>query len=402
MATDYDIVNHRDCYIAYTNEETHRIIRDNLHLSPLYAGVIEGIGPRYCPSIEDKVVRFPDRKRHQLFIEPCGLDTEELYLQGMSSSLPFDVQLKMYRTIEGLERVEIMRAAYAIEYDCCDPLSLFATLESKQIKGLYGAGQFNGSSGYEEAAAQGLIAGINAAFSIIGRGEFILTRDSSYIGTLIDDLVTKGVDDPYRMLTSRSEYRLLLRQDNADRRLSEIGREIGLLSEHKYAIYLAKKQCLEQELCRVKHTTIGASTQLNEMLISKNLEPISSAISLEQLLKRPPVTYDDLKEMDITRPDRLTKEIISRVEVEIKYEGYIARQLKQVAKLKKLEKTEIPYDIDYMAVTSLSLEAVDKLTRVKPKSIGQASRISGVNPADIAVLTVYLKKHRAGGRQTDE
>lgn len=402
FSTDYEIKNLRDCYIAYTNEETHQIIRDNLHLSPLYAGEIAGIGPRYCPSIEDKVVRFPDRKRHQLFIEPCGLNTEEMYLQGMSSCLPFDVQYKLYHTIKGLENVEIMRAAYAIEYDCCDPLSLYATLESKVVKGLYGAGQFNGSSGYEEAAAQGLVAGINAAFKVLNRGEFTLGRETSYIGTLIDDLVTKGVDDPYRMLTSRSEYRLLLRQDNADRRLCEIGREIGLLSDKKYQLYLKNKESFEKEIDRIKSTIIVADDRLNAILVSKGTEEIIGGVSLEQLLKRPPVTYADLKEIDINRPSDLDETIIEKVEIEIKYEGYINRQLQQVTKLKKLEKMEIPLEIDYMSVKSLSLEAVDKLTKVKPRSIGQAARISGVNPADISVLTMYLKKYRVTKETVNE
>ena len=392
FSNELPIKNQRDCYIAYTNENTHQIIRDNLHRSPLYTGVIEGIGPRYCPSIEDKVVRFPDRKRHQLFIEPCGLDTEELYLQGMSSSLPFDVQLKLYRTIKGLENVEIMRAAYAIEYDCCNPLSLYPTLESKIIRGLFGAGQFNGSSGYEEAAAQGLIAGVNAAFRVLGKGAFTLGRETSYIGTLIDDLVTKGVDDPYRMLTSRSEYRLLLRQDNVDIRLCETGRRIGLLSSEKYSIYLKNKEALEEELERIKKTIIPASEQLNRLLVSKGLEPVTSGISLEQLLKRPPITYENLKEIDLTRPADLTGTIEGKVETEVKYEGYINRQLQQIVKFRKLETTVIPEDIDYSEVKNLSLEAVDKLTRVKPASIGQASRISGVNPSDIAVLTVYIRK----------
>lgn len=401
FANETAINNLSDCYIAYTNEETHRIIRENLHLSPLYAGVIEGIGPRYCPSIEDKVVRFPDRKRHQLFIEPCGLNTEELYLQGMSSCLPYDVQLKMYRTIKGLENVEIMRSAYAIEYDCCDPLSLYATLESKIVNGLYGAGQFNGSSGYEEAAAQGLIAGINAAFKVQGKKEFTLGRETSYIGTLIDDLITKGVDDPYRMLTSRSEYRLLLRQDNADRRLCEIGKEIGLLSDKKYEIYLSNKRIFEDEMERVKSTTLSPTQKLDMILTSKGLDPVDSAISLDQLLKRPPIYYEDLSELDLTRPVDISKTITDKIETELKYEGYILRQLRQIEKLKRLEKTTIPESIDYTRVASLSLEAVDKLTKVKPKTIGQASRVSGVNPADIAVLSIYLKKSRLSGSNTD-
>ena len=395
LTTEKHPENLVDCYIAYTNEETHRVIRDNLHRSPLYGGAIEGIGPRYCPSIEDKVVRFPDRKRHQLFIEPCGLNTDEMYLQGMSSSLPLDVQVLMYRTIKGLEKVEIMRPAYAIEYDCCDPLSLFPTLENKVIKGLYGAGQFCGSSGYEEAAAQGIVAGINAAHRVAGKKEFTLARSGSYIGTLIDDLVTKGVQDPYRMMTSRSEYRLVLRQDNTDIRLCEVGREIGLLDDASYARYLSNREALERELERVKKTVIPPNETLCCLLLGKGLEPAQSGVTVEQLLRRPGMSYEDVRVLDPLGTKEVRKDIADRVEIEIKYEGYIKRQLAQIEKFKKLENIRLFEETDYTLIPGLRLEAVDKLTRVKPRSVGQAARISGVNPADVAVLTIWLKKHRA-------
>ena len=391
--TGEKILNLVDCYIAYTNEQTHRLIRDNLHRSPLYGGAIEGIGPRYCPSIEDKVVRFPDKKRHQLFIEPCGLDTDEMYLQGMSSSLPLDVQVRMYRTIRGLEQVEIMRPAYAIEYDCCDPLSLELTLESKEISGLFGAGQFCGSSGYEEAAAQGIVAGINAARKVQQKSAFRLNRSESYIGTLIDDLVTKGVEDPYRMLTSRSEYRLVLRQDNADSRLCEIGRSIGLLDDARYERYRQNKELLEKELLRVKRTVIHPSEEFGALLAQKGLEPVRSGVTIEQLLRRPGISYGDIKEFDSQRTKELPKSITDRVEIEVKYEGYIKRQTAQIKKHKKAESMRIEGIVDYMQVPGLRLEAADKLNRVKPRSVGQAARISGVNPADIAVLTIWMKKN---------
>ena len=400
--TDYKIENLVDCYIAYTNEDTHKVIRDNLDRSPLYGGVIEGIGARYCPSIEDKVVRFPNRNRHQIFVEPCGVKTDEMYLQGMSSSLPLDVQLKMYRTIKGFEKVEIMRPAYAIEYDCCDPLTLYPTLESKSIGGLFGAGQFCGSSGYEEAAAQGIVAGINAARKVLKKDEFTLERSSSYIGTLIDDLVTKGVQDPYRMMTSRSEFRLILRQDNADRRLCETGRKLGLVDDTRYKRYLKRKQIIEKEMLRVKTATIPPSPALNVVLLKNGLDPVHTGITVEQLLKRPGISYADLMELDSGRPEIIDKEIYDRLEVEIKYEGYIARQTAQIEKQKKLENMPLPEPLDYGLVLGLRLEAVEKLGKVRPRSIGQASRISGVNPADIAVLTIWLKKHKYEKRSNEE
>lgn len=392
--TDYLINNLVDCYIAYTNEQTHQTIRDNLHRSPLYGGVIEGIGARYCPSIEDKVVRFPERKRHQMFIEPCGIDTDEMYLQGMSSSLPLDVQLKMYRTIKGLENVEIMRPAYAIEYDCCDPLTLYPTLESKMIAGLFGAGQFCGTSGYEEAAAQGFVAGVNAAHKVLKKNKFTLTRNTSYIGTLIDDLVTKGVQDPYRMMTSRSEYRLILRQDNADRRLCETGRKLGLVDDTRYQRYLDNKQKLENELLRIKKTVIPPGKELNRVLHEHGLEPVRTGITVEQLIRRPGISYEDIKEVDNTRPESIKKTITDRAEVEVKYEGYIVRQAAQIEKQKKLEKMLLSEKLDYKVIPGLRLEAAEKLEKIKPVSVGQASRISGVNPADISVLTIWLKKHQ--------
>lgn len=377
------------CYIAYTNDDTKQVILDNLHRSPLYSGKIEGVGPRYCPSFEDKIVRFPDKLRHQFFIEPCGLDTEELYLQGMSSSLPEDVQLKFLRTIKGLENVEVMRTAYAIEYDCVDPLALKPSLEFLDLSGLYGAGQFNGSSGYEEAAAQGLIAGINAARRAQGKDAFILDRASSYIGTLIDDLVTKGCSDPYRMLTSRSEYRLLLRQDNADIRLTPIGHEIGLISDERYQHLLDKNAQIAAEIKRVSKINIAPDPEINAYLESVGTDPLNNGIKLAQLIRRPQVSYDGLAPFDKERPE-LSAEVKEQVELQIKYDGYIKIQLEQVEAMRKLEKKALPADIDYNDIKSLRLEAIEKLNKIKPVSVGQASRISGVNPADVGVLLVWL------------
>lgn len=379
------------CYIAYTNDDTKQVILDNLHRSPLYSGKIEGVGPRYCPSFEDKIVRFPDKLRHQFFIEPCGLDTEELYLQGMSSSLPEDVQLKFLRTIKGLENVEVMRTAYAIEYDCVDPLALKPSLEFLDLSGLYGAGQFNGSSGYEEAAAQGLIAGINAARRAQGKDAFILDRASSYIGTLIDDLVTKGCMDPYRMMTSRSEYRLLLRQDNADIRLTPYGHEIGLISDERYQKFLNKMQLIKDEMKRAAQTTIHVSEDLQKRLVSRETAPMNKGMKLIELIKRPQISYDDLAPFDTERPD-LPPEIFEQVEIELKYEGYIKRQQAQINEMRRLEVKLLPKDIDYNAIEGLRLEAREKLSKIRPHSVGQASRISGVSPSDISVLLIYLAK----------
>lgn len=379
------------CYIAYTNDDTKQVILDNLHRSPLYSGKIEGVGPRYCPSFEDKIVRFPDKLRHQFFIEPCGLDTEELYLQGMSSSLPEDVQLKFLRTIKGLENVEVMRTAYAIEYDCVDPLALKPSLEFLDLSGLYGAGQFNGSSGYEEAAAQGLIAGINAARRAQGKDAFILDRASSYIGTLIDDLVTKGCMDPYRMMTSRSEYRLLLRQDNADIRLTPYGHEIGLISDERYQKFLNKMQLIKDEMKRAAQTTIHVSEDLQKLLVSRETAPMNKGMKLIELIKRPQISYDDLAPFDTERPD-LPPEIFEQVEIELKYEGYIKRQQAQINEMRRLEVKLLPKDIDYNAIDGLRLEASEKLSKIRPLSVGQASRISGVSPSDISVLLIYLAK----------
>lgn len=379
------------CHITYTNEETKRIILENIHRSPLYSGKIEGVGPRYCPSIEDKIVRFSEKERHQLFIEPCGLDTEELYLQGMSSSLPEDVQLKFLRSIKGLENVEVMRTAYAIEYDCVDPLALKASLEFNTIEGLFGAGQFNGSSGYEEAAAQGLIAGINAARKVQSKEPFVLDRASSYIGTLIDDLVTKGCSDPYRMMTSRSEYRLLLRQDNADIRLMKYGYEIGLVSQERYDRFLEKLELIEKEKERVENTTLPPSAEINEMLVSRETAPMKTGIKLSELIKRPQLDYESLAPFDKARPD-LPRQVFEQVEIDLKYEGYIKRQQAKVDEMRRLEVKKIPADIDYDDVYSLRLEAREKLKKVRPESVGQASRISGVSPSDISVLLIYLSK----------
>ena len=383
--------NKADCYIAYTNEETKRVILENIHTSPLYSGKIHGVGPRYCPSFEDKIMRFPDKQRHQLFVEPCGLDTEELYLQGMSSSLPEAVQLKFLRTIKGLERVEVMRTAYAIEYDCVDPLALKPSLEFLDLPGLFGAGQFNGSSGYEEAAAQGLIAGINAARRAQGKDPLLLDRASSYIGTLIDDLVTKGCSDPYRMMTSRSEYRLLLRQDNADLRLTDIGREIGLVGDEKYARFVKKREQIEAERRRVQATSVTLSDELQALLVSRETSPLKSGVKLEELLKRPQLDYACLAPFDPTRPD-YPPEVFEQVEIELKYEGYIKRQQAQIREMRRLESKQIPEDICYDTIDGLRLEAREKLGKIRPQNVGQASRISGVSPADISVLLIYLAK----------
>ena len=389
--SEFPLVNKVACHVTWTNENTKKIILDNIHRSPLYSGKIDGIGPRYCPSIEDKIVRFSDKQRHQLFIEPCGLDTEEMYLQGASSSLPEDVQIAMYKSIPGLENVEIMRTAYAIEYDCIDPLALRPTLEFKNYEGLFGAGQFNGSSGYEEAAAQGIVAGINAAFKVLGREAIIFERSGSYIGTLIDDLVTKGVADPYRMMTSRSEYRLILRQDNADERLMPLGHEIGLISDEKFNKFLHRQELKREELKRVKNTTIPVSDELNNILVSRETSPINTPVRLIELIKRPELNYDILASIDTTRPD-LPKYIFEQVEIQIKYDGYIKRQQAAIDEARRLECKRLPDNIDYSSIKALRLEAIEKLTKIRPESIGQASRISGVSPADISVLLIWLTK----------
>ena len=392
---DKPLENKVSCFVGYTNAKTHQVILDNIHRSAMYGGKIEGIGPRYCPSIEDKIKRFSDKPRHQLFIEPMGLDTDEFYLQGMSTSLPEDVQLEFMRTIEGLENVEIMRNAYAIEYDCCDPTELLPTLEFKNISGLFGAGQFNGTSGYEEAAAQGLVAGINAVKKIKGEKPLVLDRASSYIGTLIDDLVTKGCMDPYRMLTSRSEYRLLLRQDNADMRLTPIGHEIGLISDERFAKFETKKAQIDAEIKRVKKLSIAPSEQMTEYLTSVGTEPITTGCKMSQLIKRPQVTYSELAFCDPDRPE-LSFEVREQVELMIKYEGYINIQLQQVEAMRKLEAKKLPEGVDYTEIRGLRLEAAEKLNKIKPLSVGQASRISGVNPADVSVLLVWLEKQKGG------
>ena len=378
------------CHLTYTNEKTHQIIRDNIHRSPLYSGMIEGIGPRYCPSIEDKVVRFADKERHQVFVEPMGLMTREVYLQGMSSSLPEDVQIEMIHSIKGLEQAKIMRCAYAIEYDCIDPTQLRPTLEVKTVSGLYGAGQFNGSSGYEEAGAQGLVAGINAALKIQGREPLSLDRSTSYIGTLIDDLVTKGTQEPYRMMTARSEYRLLLRQDNADERLTPIGYQIGLISKERYEKFLHKQEMIEKEINRLQTVVVPPSAEMNGFLPDKGYPALKTGIRLSDLLKRPPVSYRELEPFDLNRP-KLSREVSESVEIKIKYQGYIDRQIAQINQFKKLEGRLLPKTIDYQSIKGLRMEARQKLQERKPENLGQASRISGVSPADIAVLMIYLQ-----------
>ncbi|CCY66671.1 tRNA uridine 5-carboxymethylaminomethyl modification enzyme GidA [Clostridium sp. CAG:678] len=378
------------CYITYTNQQTKDVILANLDRSPLYSGKIEGKGPRYCPSFEDKVVRFSDKERHQLFIEPCGLETEEMYLQGLSSSLPEDVQLAFIHTIPGLEHAQVMRTAYAIEYDCVDPTALKASLEFNEYPGLFGAGQFNGSSGYEEAAAQGLVAGINAARKVQGKAPVVLDRGGSYIGTLIDDLVTKGCTDPYRMMTSRSEYRLVLRQDNADLRLTPLGHEIGLISEERYAAFLKKKEQIAAEMQRIEETSVHVSDELQSILEKCNTTSLKKGCKMIELLKRPQVTYKDLESMDTERPD-YPPEVFEQVEISVKYEGYIARQEQQIREMRRIERKKIPADLDYTSLKGLRLEAVEKLSKIRPENLGQASRISGVNPADIAALNIILE-----------
>ena len=384
------------CHISWTNEKTKEIILKNIHRSPLYGGKIEGVGPRYCPSLEDKIMRFADKKRHQLFIEPCGIDTEEMYLQGMSSSLPEDVQIQFYKSIPGLENSVVMRPAYAIEYDCVDPLQMNATLEFMNNEGLYGAGQFNGSSGYEEAAAQGLVAGINAAHKVLGKEPFILDRASSYIGTLIDDLVTKGVADPYRMMTSRSEYRLILRQDNADTRLTPKGREIGLISDERWHKFEGKQELKKAEYKRLQKTVLSPTEKLNKILEENETTTVTTGIRLIDLLKRPQINYEKLIEIDVDRP-KLDQNIFEQVEVEVKYEGYIKRQLEQIEHMRKLEIKLLPKNTDYKTIVGLRLEAQEKLNKIKPENIGQASRISGVSPADISVLLIWLASIRNSG-----
>ncbi len=392
---DKKLKNQVVCHVSWTNENTKKVIIDNIHKSPLYSGMIEGVGPRYCPSIEDKVVRFSEKPRHQLFIEPCGKETEEMYLQGMSSSLPEEVQLKFYKTIKGLENVKVMRSAYAIEYDCVDPVQMNSTLEFRDFPGLFGAGQFNGSSGYEEAAAQGLIAGINAAQKALGKESFVLGRDTSYIGTLIDDLITKGCTDPYRMMTSRSEYRLILRQDNADERLTPFGRKLGLISDERWAHFENKERLKKEEIERAENTIFSPSEELNSILVSRETSPVTTGVRLSELLKRPQISYDDLTAIDVNRPD-LPKYIFENVQIELKYEGYIKRQKADIAEMRRLENKKLPKDTDYNTITNLRLEAKEKLNRVKPENVGQASRISGVSPADISVLLIWLSGKNRG------
>ena len=391
--------NKVSCYVTYTNSKTHEVILANLDRSPLYSGRIEGIGPRYCPSIEDKIVRFSDKPRHQLFVEPMGMTTEEYYLQGMSSSLPEDVQLAFLRTIDGLEDVEIMRPAYAIEYDCCNPNQLLPTLEFKNVAGLYGAGQFNGSSGYEEAGAQGLVAGINAALKIKGREPMILDRASSYIGTLIDDLVTKGCSDPYRMMTSRSEYRLILRQDNADQRLTPIGHSLGLISHERYEKLLEKERLTKEEIERVSKLNVSPTDKLNNYLESCGTSSLSTGCKMSDLIRRPQLNYNDLAQFDPERPE-LPWEVSEQVELQIKYEGYIEKQLIQIEQMRKMESKKLPADLDYSQIYGLRLEATEKLNKIKPLSLGQASRISGVSPADISMLAVWLMHEKGASDDT--